>query len=73
MDPLQYLTGLVEHERELSSEFRDEMRVRMSTLEQRLAIQDALAAEASKKYKIYGGILGTLIALVAAVTPFLVH
>ena len=72
MDPLEYLIEVVEKERENNSEFRDEMRCKVGFLEQRFAIQDALAAESVRKRKIAAGIVGTLIALLGVIVPFLV-
>lgn len=70
MDPLQYLITVVEGERESNDEFRTEMRNRVGAIEQRLAVQDALAADGLRKRKIYAGVIGTLIAIFSAIVPF---
>jgi hypothetical protein len=72
MDQLQYLVDLIEKERDNNSEFRDEMRVKVHSLEQRFAIQDALKAERSRRMKIIGGVVGTLITLLSVIVPFMV-
>lgn len=73
MDALEYLIAVVDKERELNSEFRDEMREWQSKIQERFASQDAVAAHKAKQLKILGGIIGTLVTLFGVVVPLLVN
>lgn len=72
---LRYLAELIEEERDRNTEFRDEVREKLSSVEKWIAVRDAIEDDrelrwAAKK-KAFSWVIGTVVATLSVVVPVL--